>query len=85
MLATEYTPTACLWQQGPLEWLHLPVSRKVVVTAFSSLVATLLGKGRKRSKELFELDVHNIVIPYTADQYNMLSYESGMADCIIRI
>lgn len=76
LLATEYTPTACLWQQGPLEWLHLPVARKRVVTAYTSLVATLLGKGRKRSKELFGVDVHDIVIPYTADQHNILCFES---------
>ena len=26
ILATEHTPTGCLWQEGPLEWLHLPVT-----------------------------------------------------------
>ena len=26
ILTMEYTPTGCLWQEGPLEWLHLPVT-----------------------------------------------------------
>ena len=26
ILATEHTPTECLWQEGPLEQLHLPVT-----------------------------------------------------------
>ena len=43
ILATEHTPTGCLWQEGPLEWLHL---------SYPSLVAQLIIKGRKRSVEL---------------------------------
>ena len=26
ILTTEHTPTGCFWQEGPLEWLHLPVT-----------------------------------------------------------
>jgi len=26
ILAMEHTPTGCLWKEGPLEWLHLPVN-----------------------------------------------------------
>ena len=26
ILTIEHTPTGCLWQEGPLEWLHLPVT-----------------------------------------------------------
>lgn len=26
ILATKHTPTAILWQEGPLRWIHLPVS-----------------------------------------------------------
>ena len=52
ILATEHTPTGCLWQEGPLEWLHLPVTPRKIVLSYPSLVAQLNIKGRKRSVEL---------------------------------
>ena len=45
------------------------MAQKGIVIAYSSLVATLLGKGRKGVKR-------DMVTPYTADQHNILSYES---------
>ena len=52
ILATEHTPTGCLWQEGPLEWLHLPVTPRKIVLSYPNLVAQLNIKGRKRSVEL---------------------------------
>ena len=48
ILATEHTPTGCLWQEGPLEWLHLPVTLRKIVLYFPSLVA--LNYKRKKKK-----------------------------------
>ena len=68
ILTTEHTPTGCLWQEGPLEWLHLPVNPRKIVLSYPSLVAQLIIKGRKRSVELFGKEVANIVIPFNKDQ-----------------
>ena len=48
ILTTEHTPTRCLWQEGPLEWLHLPVTPRKIVLSYPSLVAQLIIKDRKR-------------------------------------
>ena len=44
ILTTEHTPTGCLWQEGPLEWLHLPVTPRKIVLSYPSLVAQLIYK-----------------------------------------
>ena len=67
ILATEHTPTGCLWQEGPLEWLHL---------SYPSLVAQLIIKGRKRRVELFGKEAANIVIPFNKDQLQFLLQNS---------
>ena len=68
ILTTEHTPTGCLWQESPLKWLHLPVTPRKIVLSYPSLVAQLIIKGRKRSVELFGMEVANIVIPFNKDQ-----------------
>ena len=77
ILATEHTPTGCLWQEGPLEWLHLPVTHKKIVLSYPSFVAQLIIKGRKRSVKLFGKEVANIVIPFNKDQLQFLLQNSN--------
>jgi len=72
----EHTPTGCLWQEGPLEWIHLPVNPRKTVLSYPSLVAQLIIKGRKRSVELFGKEVANIVIPFNNDQLQFLLQNS---------
>ncbi|XP_014396142.1 PREDICTED: endogenous retrovirus group K member 6 Pol protein-like [Myotis brandtii] len=72
ILATKYTPTGCLWQEGPLEWIHLPVTPRKIVPSYPSLVATLIIKGRRRSIELFGREVTEIIIPYKREQLDTL-------------
>lgn len=50
-ISTNRTPTGCLWQEGPLEWLHLPVSSKKVITSYTDLVVTVILKAWNRNKE----------------------------------
>jgi len=76
ILTTEHTPTGCLWQEGPLEWLHLPVTHKKIVLSYPSFVAQLIIKGRKRSVKLFGKEVANIVIPFNKDQLQFLLQNS---------
>ena len=76
ILTTEHTPTKCLWQEGPLEWLHLPLMPRKIVLSYPSFVAQLIIKGRKRSVELFGMEVANIVIPFNNDQLQFLLQNS---------
>ena len=48
ILTTEHTPTGCLWQETPLEWLHLPVTPRKIVLSYPSLVTQLIRKGKKK-------------------------------------
>ena len=65
-----------MWQEGPLEWLHLPVTPGKIVLSYPSLVAQLIIKGRKRSVELFGKEVANIVIQFNNDQLQFLLQNS---------
>ena len=76
ILTTEHTPTGCLWQEGPLEWLHLPVTPRKIVLSYPSLVAQLIIKGRKRNVGLFGKEVANIMIPFNKDQLQFLLQNS---------
>ena len=71
-LATPTAPTGVLWQNGPLEWVHLPAQAKKVVASYPGLIATLILKGRKRSIELFGKEPAEIVIPYNKEQLDAL-------------
>lgn len=53
VLPTAVAPTGVLWQEGPLEWLHIPVTAKKVVACYPGLVTTLIIKGSHRNIEMF--------------------------------
>ena len=61
-----------LWQNGPLEWVHLPAQAKKVVASYPGLIATLILKGRKRSIKLFGREPSEIVIPYNNEHLDAL-------------
>ena len=65
-----------MWQEGPLVWLHLPVTPGKIVLSYPSLVAQLILKERKRSVELLRKEVANIVIPFNKDQLQFLLQNS---------
>lgn len=72
ILRTPVIPTGLLWQNGPLEWIHLAASPKKIVASYPFMVSLLIIKGRKRSRELFGKDMDNIIIPYNKDQLEAL-------------
>lgn len=72
VLKMKHTPTGCLWQNDPLEWIHLPVSGKKILMSYPTMVASLVLKARFRSKELFACEMHEIIIPYTREQFDQL-------------
>ena len=61
-----------LWQNGSLEWVHLPAQAKTVVASYPGLIATLILKGRKCSIELFGKEPAEIVVPYNKEQLDAL-------------
>ena len=71
-LATPTVPMGVLWQNGPLEWVHLPAQAQKVVASYPGLIAMLILKGRKRSIELFSKEPAEIVIPYNKEQLDAL-------------
>ena len=83
ILAMEHTPKGCLWQESPLECLHLLVTPRKVVLSYPSLVAQLIIKGRKRSVELFGKEVANIVIPFNNDQLQFLLQNSDVWQVVL--
>ena len=72
VLKTAYTPTAVLWQNNPLEWIHLPHTPAKILPSYPLQVAKIILKGRKRSKELFGYECSEIIIPYTKEQFESL-------------
>ena len=71
-LATPIAPTGVLWQNGPLEWVHLPAQAKKIVASYPGLIPMLILKGRKWSIELFGKESAEIVIPYNKEQLDAL-------------
>ena len=61
-----------LWQNGPLEWVHLPAQTKKVAASYPGLTATLILKEKKRSIELFGKETSEIVILYNKEQLDAL-------------
>lgn len=67
-MPTTHTPMGVLWQKGPLEWIHLPVTPRKTVTSSVTLVALVISKGCKHSKEIIGRDVSSIIVPYNNEQ-----------------
>ena len=72
ILKTSYTPTACLWQEGMLEWIYLPHTQVRMVSSYPFMCSQLIIKRRIRSRELFGKEIHEIVIPYDKVQLEYL-------------
>lgn len=74
---TVYTPTGIFWQQGILEWLHLPASRGKVVIPYFELVSLFVAKGRVWALSLFGIDPPEIIVSYSSTQQQWLWQFSG--------
>ena len=68
ILTIRLTLTAVLWQNGPLLWLHLPVSRVQVLNPYDEAVACLLQKCLAESQRYFEKEPCTITVPLTKEQ-----------------
>lgn len=54
ILPTAHTPTAVLYQDTPLLWIHLNASPSKALAPYPDLVATLIATGRKDSLSYLE-------------------------------
>ena len=76
ILPTRLTPTAVLWQNGPLLWMHLPVSPAKVLNPYFEAVACLAQKCRMESRKYFGKEPAVINVPYTKQQVEWLFQNS---------
>lgn len=68
MLAIVHTPTAVLWQDGPLRWIHLHVSPARVLAPYYEAVQML----REESRKYFGAEPKDIIVPFTQQHISWL-------------
>lgn len=76
ILTTAHTPTAVLWQHGPLLWMHLPVSPARVLTPYHEAVGALVQISRVESNKYFGAEPQSIGIPFMKMQTEWLFQNS---------
>lgn len=76
ILTTAHTPTAVLWQHGPLLWMPLPVSPARVLTPYHEAVGALVQISRVESNKYFGAEPQSIGIPFMKMQTEWLFQNS---------
>ena len=69
---TAQLPTAVLWQDGPLLWIHPNASPARVIDWYPNTVAQLALHGLKAAVTHFGRDPKLLIVPYTATQVQVL-------------
>lgn len=77
ILDTRGLPTAVIWQEGPLCWVHPQASPAKIIDWYPAAVAQLALKGLKMTIKYFGLEPNIIVIPYTPNQIQVLAAASN--------
>ena len=70
---TAQLPTAVLWQDGPLLWIHPNASPARVIDWYPNAVAQLALRGLKAAVTHFGRDPKLLIVPYTATQVQVLA------------
>ena len=73
---TAQLPTAVLWQDGPLLWIHPNASPARVIDWYPNAVARLALRGLKAAVTHFGRDPKLLIVPYTATQVQVLAATS---------
>ena len=73
---TAQLPTAVLWQDGPLLWIHPNASPARVIDWYPNAVAQLALRGLKAAVTHFGRDPKLLIVPYTAIQVQVLAATS---------
>jgi hypothetical protein len=66
ILRTINLPTAVLWQDGPLVWIHPHLSPNKTIEHYPTMVANMAHKGIRSSITHFRKMPGSIIIPYAA-------------------
>jgi hypothetical protein len=69
---TSYKPTACLWQEGVLEWTYLPYTQVKMISSYPFRYSQLIVKGRLRFRKLFGKEMQEIIVPYNKEHVEYL-------------
>lgn len=72
---TKGSPTAVLWQTGPLLWIHPHASPGKSIVSYPAAVADLALIGLQRSLEHFGSHPAKLIVPYTSQQRQILMAE----------
>ena len=72
ILRTINLPTAVLWQDGPLVWIHPHISPNKTIEHYPTMVANMAHKGIKTSITHFGKMPDSIIVPYTVAQMQIL-------------
>ena len=73
---TAQLPTAVLWQDGPLLWIHPNASPARVIDWYPNAIAQLVLHGLKAAVTHFGRDPKLLIVPYTATQVQVLAATS---------
>ena len=73
---TAQLPTAVLWQDGPLLWIHPNASPARVIDWYPNAIAQLALRGLKAAVTHFGRDPKLLIVPYTATQVQVLAATS---------
>ena len=73
---TAQLPTAVLWQDGPLLWIHPNASPARVIDWYPNAVVQLALHGLKAAVTHFGRDPKLLIVPYTATQVQVLAATS---------
>ena len=73
---TAQLPTAVLWQDGPLLWIHPNASPAKVIDWYPNAVVQLALHGLKAAVTHFGRDPKLLIVPYTATQVQVLAATS---------
>ena len=74
---TAQLPTAVLWQNGPLLWIHPNVSPAKIIDWYPDAIAQLALKGLKAAITHFGQSPYLLIVPYTAAQVQTLAATSN--------
>lgn len=74
---TQKLPTAMLWQNGPLLWIHPHASPQKVIDWYPDAIAQLAVKGLKTSVNHFGINPEFLLVPYTSLQIQTLAATSN--------
>lgn len=72
VLKTQRQPTAVIWQQGPLLWIHPKMSPAKAIEHYPDAVATLALETCSRAIQHFGTPPNALHVPYTRDQIQTL-------------